>query len=92
MDEAFSYVLLSKEILNFTLREAVGSDQPFISTSKLDKWEMKIPKSKKEQVKIGTFLIELDSLITLHQRKLEQEKQKKKALMQLLLTGKVRCV
>ena len=44
----------------------------------------------KEQHQIGTFFAKLDSLITLHQRKLEQEKQKKKALMQLLLTGKVR--
>jgi len=43
-----------------------------------------------EQIKIGDFLCDIDTLITLHQRKLEQEKQKKKALMQLLLTGKVR--
>ena len=45
-----------------------------------------------EQNKIGDYFARLDSLITLHQRKSEQEKQKKKALMQLLLTGKVRCV
>lgn len=43
-----------------------------------------------EQQKIGTFFTHLDTLITLHQRKLDKEKQKKKALMQLLLTGKVR--
>ena len=46
--------------------------------------------SIEEQRKIGAFLDNLDSLITLHQRKLEIEQQKKKALMQLLLTGKVR--
>lgn len=44
----------------------------------------------KEQSKIGEYFSELDNLITLHQRKLEEEKQKKKALMQLLLTGIVR--
>lgn len=45
-----------------------------------------------EQKQIGDFFRNLDNLITLHQRKLEIEQQKKKALMQLLLTGKVRCV
>ena len=45
-----------------------------------------------EQRKVGSFFSHLDTSITLHQRKSEQEKQKKKALMQLLLTGKVRCV
>ena len=45
-----------------------------------------------EQNKIGDYFARLDSLITLHQRKLDEEKQKKKALMQLLLTGKVRCI
>lgn len=43
-----------------------------------------------EQKQIGDFFRNLDSLLTLHQRKSEQEKQKKKALMQLLLTGIVR--
>ncbi len=43
-----------------------------------------------EQEKIGQYFANLDRLITLHQRKLEEEKQKKKALMQLLLTGLVR--
>ena len=43
-----------------------------------------------EQKAIASFFNNFDSLITLHQRKLELEQQKKKALMQLLLTGKVR--
>lgn len=46
--------------------------------------------SIEEQNKIGSFFLELDTLITLHQRKLEEEKKKKKALQQLLLTGIVR--
>ena len=49
-----------------------------------------VPSDVKEQHQIGTFFAKLDTLITLHQRKLEEEKQKKKSLMQLLLTGKVR--
>ena len=43
-----------------------------------------------EQRKIGVFLDKLDNFIILHQRKCDEEKQKKKALMQLLLTGVVR--
>ncbi len=44
----------------------------------------------KEQKAIGDNFDCLDNLITLHLRKLDEEKQKKKTLMQLLLTGIVR--
>lgn len=51
--------------------------------------KMLIPESKIEQ----NFLVELlstaDHEIDLLQKSIEAEKQKKKALMQLLLTGKV---
>ena len=46
--------------------------------------------SLNEQRKIGMFLNRVDNYITLHQRKLEEMKKQKKALMQLLLTGIVR--
>ena len=46
--------------------------------------------SLKEQKAIGNFFRQLDNLITLHQRKLEEMKKQKKALMQLLLTGIVK--
>jgi type I restriction enzyme S subunit len=43
-----------------------------------------------EQKQIGDYFRIFDSIITLHQRKLDEEKKKKKALQQLLLTGIVR--
>lgn len=43
-----------------------------------------------EQQQIGAFFKQLDKLITLHQRKLDEMKKQKKALMQLLLTGIVK--
>lgn len=43
-----------------------------------------------EQSAIGFFFAHFDNFITLHQRKLEEENKKKKALQQLLLTGIVR--
>ena len=49
-----------------------------------------IAPSYDEQQKIASHLDCIDNLITLHQRKCDEEKQKKKALMQLLLTGIVR--
>ncbi|WP_197021797.1 restriction endonuclease subunit S [Ruminococcus sp. HUN007] len=60
-----------------------------------DEWlsgEIMVSPYYEEQKRIAEFLTSVDGLITLHQRKLEAEKKKKKALMQLLLTGKVRCV
>lgn len=56
-----------------------------------DYYECVVPvPSISEQRKISGFIDGVNNLITLHQRKLDEEKQKKKALMQLLLTGKVR--
>ena len=53
------------------------------------KTEVMLP-SVQEQTKIAEMLDGIDSLITLHQRKLEELQKSKKALMQLLLTGIVR--
>lgn len=43
-----------------------------------------------EQAMVSEFIEKMNNLITLHQRKLEEEKQKKKPLTQLLLSGIVR--
>ena len=51
--------------------------------------EFKVP-CLDEQKEIGEYFENLDHLITLHQRKLDEMKKQKKALMQLLLTGIVR--
>ena len=62
---------------------------PSLSKTAINNVDISAP-SLAEQVKIGGYFSQLDNLITLHQRKLDEEKQKKKALMQLLLTGIVR--
>ena len=43
-----------------------------------------LPKDKTEQKRIGLFFEELDNLITLHQRKLEEIKELKKGLLRLM--------
>lgn len=47
----------------------VAGAQPNVSAKDIDSFEFYISKNKKEQEKIGTFLRQLDYLITLHQCK-----------------------
>jgi len=84
MEENFTYQLLSKEVLTFTRREAVGSDQPFITTTKLNKWDLCLPVKDEERRMIGNLLDNINNIITLHQRKLEKLKLNKSALLQKL--------
>lgn len=83
----FGYYLL----LNMNLRKyRGGSGLPFLTYDMLTEMETKCPNSKIETQEIADYFTQLDKLITLHQRKLEEMKKQKKALMQLLLTGIVR--
>lgn len=82
IDKEFSYQLLENEIFRFVLKEAVGSDQPFISTTKLDKWSFLYPTDLNEQQKIGDFFKELNATIGLHEKKLANYQQLKKTLLQ----------
>ena len=67
----------------------VGGGRAKLNAEVMMEMDLCLP-SVKEQVAIGSYLTQLDSLITLHQRKCEEEKKKKKALQQLLLTGIIR--
>lgn len=64
-----------------------------------DTWNLKFPAFSKimakvpkleEQQAIGEYFTNLDRLITLHQREVEEYTRLKKAMTQLLLTGIVR--
>jgi type I restriction enzyme S subunit len=61
-----------------------------LSRANLSNTVIQYPVSESEQAQIGNFFCQLDHLITLQQRKIEELKRQKKALMQLLLTGIVR--
>ena len=74
-----------KEVANY------GARHDRISISDGDFFDMLIPlPTKEEQSYIAEVLSTADREIELLQQDIEQEKQKKKALMQLLLTGIVR--
>ena len=57
---------------------------PSLSKSTIDGIQVNIPKDKKEQDTISKLFDRINNLITLHQRKLENLKLKKKALLQKL--------
>lgn len=87
----FLYFLLQTRDMQAQVSDkASNGTQPNLSMRELEKFGTIVPASIDEQKAIGNYFKSLDHLITLHQRKLDEEKQKKKALMQLLLTGKVR--
>lgn len=69
---------------------SMRSGQPGINATEYSKYRFKIPLDKKEQKAIADVLSAVDEEISLLQKDLEQEKLKKKSLMQLLLTGLVR--
>lgn len=69
---------------------SMRSGQPGINANEYSKYKFKIPLDKNEQKVIAEVLSSADEEISLLQRDLEQEKHKKKSLMQLLLTGLVR--
>lgn len=79
--------LFQKGLKDRTLVTAIPQK---INKDEIGKVNIILPTSSQEQQLIGEYFRNLDNLITLHQRILEEEKRKKKALMQLLLTGLVR--
>lgn len=89
-----SYFIFSRteELKRYGEIKGAGSTFVEVSGKQMASMELMMPKTIEEQKIIGVFFSHLDRLITLHQRKLDEEKQKKKALMQLLLTGKVRTI
>lgn len=88
------YFLLSlvqdERFVKVVLDNCTGTSYPAINADDLAKIVVTVPSDKDEEEKIGALFRNLDNLITLHQRKLEEQKNQKKSLMQLLLTGIVR--
>ena len=90
IDKDYLYRLIQTKQFDDVANQSAGSKMPRADWNLISNTEFFVPISMEEQSKIAQAFADLDTLITLHQRKLEQEKQKKKSLMQLLLTGKVR--
>ena len=83
---------MSTLFFNELKKKLVAGAQPNIGSQDIDKMQFVFPLDKTEQLAIAKVLSAADEEISLLQKDLEQEKLKKKSLMQLLLTGLVRVV
>ena len=81
----YLYALFSNEDNQYKAKRiAMVAVQPSIKVSQLVNVEYMISTNIEEQERIGVFFSSLQSLITLHQRKLDNLKLKKKTLLQKL--------
>ena len=79
LDSGFAKTVFEK--INMPDFVRVGA-LPSIKGSDIECYDVLIPKEMSEQKKLGSFFKDLDTLITLHQRKLEIYKKLKKGLLQ----------
>jgi len=86
----FYYYLISNQMNKYIEQIFTGSTQKFISLSNLREFPILFPKSKDEQQKITNILSKQDEAIEQEEQKLHKLQRVKIALMQDLLTGKVR--
>ena len=83
-------VIMSEMIDRQANQIMTGSNYPAVSSVDVENMEIDIPCDIKEQQAVIAILSSADQEIDLLRQALEQERQKKKALMQLLLSGIVR--
>ncbi|MCL2322505.1 MAG: restriction endonuclease subunit S [Oscillospiraceae bacterium] len=79
--EFIYYYLQNPEIRYYFLSSLTGTTIKNLGLKTIRETKLSIP-NVKEQIKIGIFLKQLDSLITLHQRNLETYRTLKKSLLQ----------
>ena len=85
-DSKFLYAMLSTEDNQYKAQRIVmGAVQPSIKVSQLVDVEYCVTENIDEQRKLGDFFINLDNLITLHQRKCEKLKELKKGMLQKMI-------
>lgn len=83
----FAYTLLNGPFRNKVKRIVQGGTQIYVNYSSVEKLTVPLP-NMKEQQKIGSFFNQLDSLIALHQRKLDLLNQLKNGFLQKMFADK----
>ncbi|MHB2152744.1 MAG: restriction endonuclease subunit S [Schaalia turicensis] len=78
----YLYTMVKSEAFSTVANVSAGSKMPRADWSLISETEFSIPASSNEQEAIGSFFSRLDSLITLHQRKLTALKKVKKSLLE----------
>ena len=83
------YVMMSSIIQRYIEAESTQNAQPKLALARIRGFKVPLP-NLEEQQKIATVLTNADKEIELLEQQLADLQQEKKALMQVLLTGKVR--
>ncbi len=82
IDQKFLYaVLQTKDFFDYSVSVSKRSGMPKINRDELNAYSFAAP-STAEQAKIGSFLLGIDNLITLHQCKCDKLKEIKNSLLQ----------
>ncbi|MDT2184474.1 type I restriction enzyme, S subunit [Enterococcus sp. AZ134] len=81
------HILKSPVFDRYIRNENAGGTQKFLALSKVRGFEFLRPNIE-EQVRIGNLFKQIDNTITLHQRKLDQLKELKKAYLQVIFPAK----
>ncbi len=76
------------EFAKFAVLQKQGGSRTYMYLNKLKKLLLTMPTSIDEQKKISSFLMRLDNLITLHQRKCDEIKEFKKYMLQNMFPQK----
>ncbi len=82
IDKNYLYRLIQTKQFDDVANQSTGSKMPRADWNLVSNTEFFIPASMEEQSKIAMTFTNLDTLITLHQRKLDAYKKFKKAMMQ----------
>ena len=77
--------LQTDSFVKVVLDNCTGTSYPAINSNDLSNLEIVMPASDDEQIRIGSFITNLDNLITLHQRELKHLKLLKKGMLQQIL-------
>lgn len=89
-EDFFAVALRTPEIFAKLTALSSGGTAKGVSQKSLVTVEVMLPSDPMEQEKLAKLFLHFDHLITLYQRELEEMEKMKKALMQQLLTGRMR--
>ena len=81
MQKYLFYLLQTRDFFNYSVSVSKRSGMPKINRDELNAYSFLMPSSA-EQEKIGTLLMNIDNLITLHQRKYDKLTKVKKSMLE----------
>ena len=92
LKQKFLFALLqTSDFFKYSVSVSKRSGMPKINRDELNAYSFLMP-SEEEQDRIGSYLLQLDHLITLHQRKREETKSLKKYMLQKMFPENGNCV